>query len=74
MKTIKTGQTLTSRSICDHNCIFELFIIERKGNFCTIKEPGSDYTRRVKVRLNYDGDECLRPDTYSMCPTYKAID
>lgn len=71
MKAIKTNQTLTSRSICDYNCIFELNVIERKGNFATIKYMNQ--TKRIKVKIDSDGNEYLQPDNYSMAPRFKAI-
>jgi len=70
MKTIKSNQILTAKSICDHNCIFELEVIERKGNFCTIKYDGR--IRKTKVRV-FSGEEYLRPDSYSMSPSFYAI-
>lgn len=42
MKTVKSNQTLTSRSICDYDCIFNLTVIERKGNFASIKFMGNE--------------------------------
>lgn len=69
--TIQTGQTLTSRSLCDYDCIFSLKVIDRKGSFATILMDGDKETRRVKVR-NFNGEEYLRPDNYSMAPTFRA--
>lgn len=71
MKTIKTNQILTSRSICDYDCIFKLQVIERKGNFATIKRDGN--IKKVKIRIDIDGNEFLMPDNYSMAPMFKAI-
>jgi hypothetical protein len=71
MNTIKSNQILTARSIGDYNCIFELQVIERKGNFATVKDMGN--IKRIKIRLDSEGNECLRPDNYSMAPTYRAI-
>jgi len=69
--TVKSNQKLTARSICDHNCIFELSVIERKGNWATINYEGN--VRRVKVYTGADGDEYLRPEKYSMAPIFRAI-
>ena len=69
--TIQTGQTLTSSSLCDYDCIFSLKVIDRKGSFATILMDGDKETRRVKVR-NFNGEEYLRPDNYSMAPTFRA--
>ena len=70
MNSIKSNTTLTSRSICDYNCIFKLEVIERKGNFATIKYMNE--VKRVKIRIDSDGNEFLKPDNYSMAPTFKA--
>jgi len=69
--TIKSNSTLTAKSICDSNCIFSLTVISRKGNFATINYMNE--TRRVKVRIDMDGNEYLRPDNYSMAPMFRAI-
>jgi hypothetical protein len=69
--TIKSNQKLTSRSICDYNCIFELTVIERKGSFATVKFMGN--TKRTKVLLDTEGNEYLMPEKYSMAPKFKAI-
>jgi len=71
MKTVKSNQTLTSKSICDSECIFKLTVFERKGNFATVKYMNN--VRRVKVRIDSDGNEYLQPDNYSMAPRFKAI-
>jgi len=67
--TITANQTLTARSISDANCKFELIVLARKGNFATVAIEGA--VRRVKVRKDADG-EYIRPDSYSMAPTFRA--
>ena len=69
MKTIKANTILSSRSICDHNCIFKLIVVERKKNF--VKIIYNNRIRRVKVYSDSDG-EFLRPDKYSMSPTFRV--
>jgi hypothetical protein len=64
MKTIKANQTLTSRSICDNDCIFKLQVIERKGNFATIKRD--DCIERKKIYTDFEGNEYLMPEKYSI--------
>jgi hypothetical protein len=71
MNTIKSNQTLTSRSICDYNCIFKLEVIERKGKFATVKSMGN--VMRTKVLIDSDGNEYLHPEKYSMSPIFRAI-
>ena len=70
MKTIKENTRLTSRSICDYNCIFELQVISVKGSFATIKYQG--VVKRTKIYKDSEGNEYIRPDKYSMAPTFKA--
>ena len=70
MKTIKPNTTLTSRSICDYNCIFTLNVISRKGNFATINYMNE--TKRTKVYVDFDGTEYLQPEKYSMAPIFRA--
>jgi hypothetical protein len=71
MKTIQSNQKLTSRSICDHNCIFELLVIERKGNFAVINYFGN--IKRTKIYKDSDNNEYLMPEKYSMAPIFTAI-
>jgi len=68
--TIKTNDKLTSRSICDYNCIFELTVIQRKGNFATVKLMGN--TKKTKVYSDSKGNEYLQPEKYSMAPIFRA--
>jgi hypothetical protein len=69
MNTIQTGQTLKARSICDYDCVFSLEVLERKGNFATVRFQGNE--KRVKIRRD-DSGEYLRPDNYSMATIFKA--
>jgi hypothetical protein len=71
MKTIKAGQTLTSRSICDYNCIFKLEVISVSPKMAVINFQNK--TRKVKINIDADGNQFLKPDNYSMAPTFKAL-
>ena len=72
MEKFKTGQTYSTSSICDSECIFSFKIIRRteKSVWITgsqIKEP----TR--KGIYVYDNKESFKPfGTYSMCPIIRA--
>ena len=72
MKTFKAGQELSTRSICDHECIFTGEVISRTKKTVTI------YTRmhgteRKKIFLDIDGHEMVYPfGQYSMAPTFRA--
>lgn len=69
-QTIAAGQTLSARSVCDYDCIFEVVVVERKKNFATIIQDGN--RKRVKVRTDFHGDEYLRPESYSFAPMFRA--
>lgn len=68
--TIKTGQTLTARSICDYDCIYSVQVLERKGGFATVKAQGN--IRRVKVMNTGDGEFIYALGKYSMAPIFRA--
>ncbi len=67
---IKAATKYTARSVCDYNCIFELFVINRTAKTATIKYNGE--IRRTKIKTDYTGIEYLRPDDYSMAPMFRA--
>ena len=69
--TIKAGQTLTARSVCDYDCVFRAEILERRGAFVTVKVAGD--TRRVKVRNNGEGEFILAMGRFSMAPIFRAV-
>jgi hypothetical protein len=75
-KKITAGQILTSRSICDYDCIYQLEIVDRKKNFATVRlvhgaRAVSD-AKRVKVRQDETGNEYVMPERYSMAPIFRA--
>jgi hypothetical protein len=54
LKIISAGQILTSRSLCDSNCIFTVEVLERNKSFVTVK-VGNEI-KRCKVSI-YDNCE-----------------
>lgn len=69
--SIQAGQTLAARSLCDHECIFVIHILSRKGQFVTLKYH--DKVKRKKVHVDYDGTEyVLALGSYSMAPMFRA--
>lgn len=70
MNTIIPGQTLTSRSIGDHECIYTLRILSRTANRATFEQDGK--VAVTKIHANEEG-EFLMPKRYSMAPIYSAI-
>ena len=70
MSTFKQGQALSSRSICDHNCIFTGTVVKRTAKTLTITTRGE--TKRCKIHES-DGIEFIYPlGRYSMAPVFKA--
>jgi hypothetical protein len=67
----KVGETYSTRSACDHDCIFSYEVISRTAQFVTLKGSG-DRVRRCKVR-HWDNVEVCDPEgRYSMSPVVKA--
>jgi len=68
---IKPGDTLTARSLCDYECIYEITILKRTPKTATFKDWRGE-TRTSKIRTEWDGCESIRPDRWSMAPTFRA--
>jgi hypothetical protein len=61
------GQTYSTRSACDHECIFSITVVARTAK--TIK-TSKGKTLRIS---EYEGREQVKPyGTYSMCPIISA--
>lgn len=67
MVEFKIGQTYTTRSVCDANCVFSVTIKSRTAKTLTTVDGK---TLRVSIR---DGVETIKPlGSYSMAPIIKA--
>lgn len=63
------NQTYSTRSVCDHNCIFSITVASRTAK--TIKTTAGKTFRIAE----YDGNEQVKPmGSYSMCPIIGADD
>ena len=70
MATFQVGNTYSTRSICDHNCIFRFTILARTAKSVTIDVRGKATRRGLQIR---DGVEQFKPyGNYSMCPIIRA--
>lgn len=69
--TFEVGQTYSTRSICDYDCIFSFKVIARTAKQVTIESNTWGVKKRgIKI---YDGVETCSPlGTYSMSPTIRA--
>lgn len=70
MIKFEVNKTYGSRSICDHNCIFEIKTISRTDKTVTYKYENQ--IRRSSVKFDQQGNEYIKPDNYSMAPIFKA--
>jgi len=67
----EVGQTYTTRSACDYDCIFIFTVIKRTAKFITVVDKFERETRcGVKT---WNGVECAYPmGQYSMAPVISA--
>ncbi len=69
MATFKTGNSYSTRSICDHDCKISITVASRTK--CFVKTTDG---KRLKV-TEYNGAETVKPwGTYSMAPIITAED
>lgn len=67
--TMKAIKTLTSRLICDYNCIITAELLEIKGDYATILYQKNIIRRKIKT--SFDGSKYILPDgNYSMAPSF----
>lgn len=75
MKQFEVGKTYSTRSACDHNCIFSFEVISRTA--CTVKvrdDFGEVKTCRISKKASaYRNAETILPlGNYSMAPMISA--
>ena len=72
MRKFTSGQKLSSRSICDHNCIYEGEVINRTAKTVTISTRMYG-VNRVKIHIDTDGNEMIFPfGKSSMAAIFRA--
>lgn len=69
MKKFEAGHTYQTRSIGDHDCIFEIEVIKRTEKTVTYLYMGKQRRSNIKVDAN---GEWIRPDNCSMSPVFRA--
>lgn len=72
IKKFQVGQTITSRSVCDSNCIFSLEIISRTEKTATVKIKGEKELKRCKIHLSDGVEKMYALGSYSMAPVFSA--
>jgi hypothetical protein len=70
--SFEVGRTYYTRSICDHECIYQLTVVGRTA--CTVRVNDHRGTNRtLRVFMDYDNVEAVKPNgTYSMCAVIRA--
>lgn len=70
MTTFQIGQTYSTRSACDHDCIVSVTVSARTAQTIKTTVYGKAKTLRVAV---YNGVECVKPwGSFSMAPIVSA--
>lgn len=65
------NQKLSTRSICNNDCIFRATVIKRTAKTITIVESNGK-EKRCKIHLSGDSEYILPDGRYSMAPTFRA--
>lgn len=69
MKKFIPGKVYQTRSVCDHDCLFEITVAKRTEKTLFYIYEGE--TKKSKIKYADDG-EYIRPDNYSMAPVFRA--
>jgi hypothetical protein len=73
MTKFEVGRTYSTRSVCDHNCIFSYTVTRRtdKTVWLTTKR-GKEVKRRVGPAYHGESEVIYPEGKYSMCPVLFA--
>jgi uncharacterized membrane protein YecN with MAPEG domain len=72
MKKFTVGNTYTTRSACDHDCIFSFKVISRTDKSIVITGDLIDKPTRKKVRVYGDEESFMPYGSFSMAPVVSA--
>ena len=68
--TFQVGETVATRSACNHDCIFRFTVVARSAFYVTFDD--GHQTHRVGVKTSADGTEYALPfGHYSMAPVVR---
>ena len=72
IKAFAKNQEISTRSVCDNNCIFKAKVLSRTAKFVTVKVEGYKEPKRCKISI-FDEVEVIWPlGSYSMAPIMRA--
>lgn len=74
MKQFETGKTYSTRSICNHDCIFSITVISRTASTIKAQVDNEVRTLRISKKISEwrDAESVLPWGNYSMCPVISA--
>lgn len=68
----EVGRTYSTRSACDHNCIYSYTVVARTAKRLTLRQPGESKTRVRGIAIDRGVEYCLPEGRYSMAPVIRA--
>lgn len=72
MSKFESGKTYTTRSVCDHNCIFSIQVERRTAKTIMAFVDGAKESQRLGITV-HNGEEMVWPTgRYSMAPIIRA--
>ena len=73
MNKFKIGKIYSTRSLCDHECIFSYKVIGRSEKTVILKDDSKTVKRRkIHIDNAQEGEYCFPDGLYSMCPMIRA--
>ena len=73
MANFEAGKTYSTRSACDHNCIYTMKVLARTPKTIRVQTMKGEHS--LRIFSNYRGDEAVKPfGSYSMAPIISAED
>lgn len=72
MTKFQIGTTYTTRSACDHDCIFAFTVVKRTDKFITIQDKRGNQKRAGIFFAGDDVEHCFPQGRYSMAPVISA--
>jgi hypothetical protein len=72
LQKFNTGQTYSTRSVCNHDCVFSFTILRRTAKSIWTEVDGQVVRRAIEI---WRGEETFYPfGKYSMCAIIGATD
>ena len=74
MKKFEIGKSYSTRSICNHECVWTYKVLKRTACTVTMEKNGEVFTSRISKKVSeHFGVETIYPEgRYSMCPVLTA--